>query len=202
MRYGTNFEIKLTLIRHGYTKGNLEHRYIGNTEEALCREGREALEKNKKNYPEPEMVFASPRIRCIESAGILFPNKSAIPIPEWSEMDFGQFEGKNYSELNGNKEYQKWIDSGGKLSFPGGESREEFIARVKTGFYRMVEIIRKEEKDSYQVSAVVHGGTIMALLSSQNGGDYFDYQVKNGQGYLCNILWEQPDKYRWKVRKI
>ena len=33
------------------------------------------------------------------------------------------------------------------------------------------------------VSAVVHGGTIMALLSHFTGGEYFDYQAKCGQGY-------------------
>ena len=33
--------------------------------------------------------------------------------------------------------------------------------------------------------AIVHGGTIMSVLSSLCGGDYFDYQVKNGEGYEC-----------------
>lgn len=34
------------------------------------------------------------------------------------------------------------------------------------------------------VSAVVHGGTIMALLSHFTGGEYFDYQAKMpDQGY-------------------
>lgn len=202
MRHGTSFEINLTLIRHGHTKGNLEHRYIGTTEESLCREGREALEKNKMKFSEPELVFVSPMLRCRESAGILFPGKEMMPIPEWREMDFGQFEGKNFLELQGDKEYQKWIDSNGRLPFPGGESREAFMDRVKTGFYRMVEILREEEKDRCQVSGVVHGGTIMALLSSQCGGDYFDYQIKNAEGYECNILFKQADKYRWKVRKI
>ena len=45
MRNGTDIEIELTLIRHGQTKGNLEHRYIGTTDEALCGEGRATLEE-------------------------------------------------------------------------------------------------------------------------------------------------------------
>ena len=37
------------------------------------------------------------------------------------------------------------------------------------------------------VAAVVHGGTIMALLSHYCGGDYFSYQVKNAEGYHLRL---------------
>ena len=33
------------LIRHALTQGNMEGRYIGQTDEELCREGIEQLEK-------------------------------------------------------------------------------------------------------------------------------------------------------------
>ena len=44
-------------------------------------------------------------------------------------------------------------------------------------------------EDYKQKSAVciVHGGTIMAIMSSLTGGDYYDYQVKNGQGYEIEL---------------
>ena len=48
-------------------------------------------------------------------------------------MNFGSFEGKTYFDLNGNEDYQRWIDSGGTLPFPDGESRAEFITRCKAG---------------------------------------------------------------------
>lgn len=35
------------------------------------------------------------------------------------------------------------------------------------------------------VAAVVHGGTIMALLSHYCGGDYFSYQVKMPRAIIC-----------------
>ena len=37
------------------------------------------------------------------------------------------------------------------------------------------------------IGLIVHGGTIMVLLSSFCGGDYFDYQVPNGDGYVCTL---------------
>ena len=50
--------MKIYLIRHGKTKGNLEERYIGRTDEPLCEAGRENLKKYQ--YPQVEMVFTSP----------------------------------------------------------------------------------------------------------------------------------------------
>lgn len=37
------------------------------------------------------------------------------------------------------------------------------------------------------VGIIVHGGTIMALLSKYCGGDYYDYHVGNGRGYICSM---------------
>ena len=49
------------------------------------------------------------------------------------------------------------------------------------------------------VVAVVHGGTIMAVLSSLTGGEYFDFQVKNGEGYETVLEWIQG---RWKITSL
>ena len=78
-------------------------------------------------------VFVSPMLRCRQTAEILFPQIPQIEIDPWREMDFGEFEGRNYAQLNGDPRYQAWIDSGGTLAFPGGESREAFIARCVDG---------------------------------------------------------------------
>lgn len=145
--------------------------------------------------------------RCVQTAELLF-ERNPILIPEWKEMDFGQFEGKNYKELKDNPCYQKWIDSNGTLPFPGGESREQFIRRSMEGFDRMMsDILKRSEKNTgiqndtdtrylnsdrgteIPVAAVVHGGTIMAVLSSLTGGEYFDFQVKNGEGYETVLEW-------------
>ena len=38
-------QIRILLIRHGETAGNLEKRYIGRTDEELCSAGRQKLEQ-------------------------------------------------------------------------------------------------------------------------------------------------------------
>lgn len=175
-------QIILTLIRHGRTKANGEHRYLGKTEEALSAEGREEIQAfvNQHRYPEADQVFTSSMKRCKETASIIYPRIAAREIPEWDEMDFGIFEGKNYIELNGNPAYQDWIDSGGTLPFPEGESRAEFLSRCQRGMEKMIRELPEQTK---RVTLVVHGGTIMALMSIFYGGAYFDYQVPNGSGF-------------------
>ena len=107
------------LIRHGKTRGNLEGRYIGcRSDENLCAEGIEELKQG--TYPAAGKVYTSPMRRCLETAELLYPGIPAEEVPDFSECDFGEFEGKNYAELNGRKDYQAWIDSGGELPFPGG----------------------------------------------------------------------------------
>ena len=125
-------KINLTLIRHGMTPSNKEHRYLGVTEEALSEDGRKQLEilAEKDILRKPWLLFISPMLRCQESAGILFPGKKAYPIEEWREMNFGAYEGKNYEDLKNDSYYQKWIDSNGTLPFPEGESQQEYIKRL------------------------------------------------------------------------
>ena len=193
-------KINLTLIRHGKTPSNREHRYLGVTEEALSGEGRKQLEilAEKDILKKPWLLFISPMLRCQESAGILFPGREAYPIEEWREMNFGAYEGKNYEDLKNDSYYQKWIDSNGTLPFPEGESQQEYIKRCHRGLLTATKIIEEKiareiaenqmtESQHRNITAVVHGGTIMALLHILAGGNYFDYQVKNGGGYCCKL---------------
>ena len=191
--------IRVTLIRHGATAANREGRYIGKTDETLSEEGIKALQQYKGagKYPAADTLFSSPMKRCLETAQILYPGQTPMLIQEWEEMDFGAFEGHNYKELSSDPRYQQWIDSGGILPFPEGESREDFIRRSVAGWESMLKNLSIQN-----ATAIVHGGTIMALLSHFLGGDYFDYQVKCGQGYTGRIVFtegtQQPEWLDWK----
>ena len=41
--------MKIVLIRHGMTEGNVSRRYIGITDENLCHKGQEILNENIKS---------------------------------------------------------------------------------------------------------------------------------------------------------
>jgi len=175
------------LIRHGETSGNSQKRYIGRTDEGLCESSRKYLAENVLNgkYPPAGKVFASPMKRCIETAGIIYPENELTIDEGLKEIDFGLFEGKSYSELNGTFQYQQWIESGGRMPFPEGEGREQFIKRTVSSFCRLMS--GADQKDD-TIAFIIHGGTIMSILSFFCGGDYFDYLCKNGEGYVVSVM--------------
>ncbi len=178
---------KLVFIRHGETKGNLEKRYIGKTDESLCEEGRQRILKlvDEGRYPQPDFVFVSPMKRCLETCQIIYPSWGAKEIEEFREIDFGLFENKNFRELEGDINYNKWIESNGKLPFPGGESRECFMDRCFTGFLKACDEMESCTKKEFPTAAfVVHGGTIMSIMNRLFGKTYFDWQVENGSGFI------------------
>lgn len=231
-----NIVIKLTFIRHGEVPANKEKRYIGRTDEDLSNDGILELKKlySTHKFGKIDYLFCSPMLRCRRTCDILFPNVPYTIIDEFTEMNFGKFEMKNYNDLKNDTYYQKWIDSNGTLPFPDGESQSQFISRCMSGVDKMIkyifnsissevdvdnEIINDNSKfdlivacrsdskkceDSYSLSAniefaeinvacVVHGGTIMAIMSTLENGNYYDYQVKNGES--INIKLKVGKKY-------
>ncbi len=173
--------MKLYFIRHGKTAGNLEKRYIGATDEGLCGAGR--LELERTAYPDAEPVITSPLRRCLETAEIIYPRKTPLIVDGFRECDFGAFEGKNYSDLNGSRDYQRWIDSGGKMAFPGGEDMAGFCARTVAAFEEIIPRL------SDGTAFVVHGGTVMALLERYElpRKKFYDYYTENGHGFAVNF---------------
>lgn len=194
--------LKIVCIRHGKTYGNTLGRYIGGrTDEPLCKEGIALLEKGI--YPKTDHIYVSPMKRCRQTAEILYPGEKQTVIESLKECDFGDFENKNYKELEKNPEYQAWIDSNGSKPFPGGESHEQFEKRCCEGFLECIEdAMLNGEK---QITIIVHGGTIMSILSAfaEPKGQYFKWQIKNGEFYeliLQEKLWN-VEKTLSSVRK-
>ena len=153
--------MKIVLIRHGATAGNIEKRYIGITDEDLCASGIESIHNNIKAgyYQEVQAVYVSPMKRCRQTAELIYPEYKQHIVPDFRECDFGIFEGKNYKELSGNEQYQRWND---------------MIKQCRLLNYS-------------DIACVIHGGTIMSVMSEIYGGGYYDYHCGNGDGYICDV---------------
>lgn len=195
--------MKILLIRHGMTEGNRHARYIGITDEPLCPQGREQLSECR--YPRPQVVYASPLLRCRQTAEILYPHLEPRIVGRLAECDFGDFENKNWKELSGDPRYQQWIDSGGTLAFPGGESPAAFKERSVGGFEEAVEQCLTEKIDV--AAFLVHGGTIMSILEhfARPSGDYYSWSVKNGEGYEARLdekLWSAGCRQLTNIQKL
>jgi len=177
--------ITLVFIRHGATKGNLEKRYIGCTDEPLCDTGIEqTLNLREYDFPK-EYVFVSPMKRAIQTAELIFPKSKYITEEDFRETDFGIFEGKTANELSGNEAYQMWLDSMCTSPVPGGESIAEFKKRCVNAFERII----KSLPDDAEASFVLHGGVIMAILEhfSKTNAGFYDYHIKNGEYIACTF---------------
>lgn len=193
--------MKIYMIRHGKTKGNREHRYVGSTDESLLF-GSGGLLKEWK-MPKVDVLYTSPLKRCKETAALLFPKMKQKVIEDFRECEFGEFEYKNYEELNGNPDYQRFIDTMGECGFPGGEDRKTFQKRCVHAFEQ---ILLEKGKSDVQAAIVVHGGTIMAILDafSKPHADYYDWQVGNGEGFYAETLWSEQKQrfYLTNIQKL
>ena len=187
--------MRLILIRHGMTKGNRERRYIGQrTDEPLCEEGIRGLRERCALYPAVEKVYTSPMMRSIQTAEILYPELPRRILEELAETDFGRFEGRNAKELALDPCYQMWIDSGGALRFPGGESPEETAARAKNALEQILRECRTEQTGAAAV--VTHGGPIMAIMHDFTGEPAYSFHAGNGEGYILTISGNTMTEYQ------
>lgn len=173
--------MKINLIRHGMTAGNLKKRYIGRTDESLCDLGIEQIKS--RNYPLCQIVAVSPMKRCIETAKLIYPDITPIFRNDLRECDFGDFEGMNYKELSNNVDFQRWVDSGDILGFPNGESIDCFKQRCIANF---LDLIKKVDDD---ISIITHGGTISAILENlaMEKRNFYEWSVANGEGYIVDF---------------
>ncbi|WP_124061536.1 histidine phosphatase family protein [Gordonibacter sp. Marseille-P4307] len=191
--------MRLTIFRHAQTAGNLEKRYLGATDEPLCETGletacrranelREAWNRARvsakdpiaagKALPvEPDVVYASPRLRCLQTARILFPCADIVIVPQLAEMDFGVFEGKNCFDLATDEDYRAWVEGGCVGRCPDGENRAEFVERIVAG----LAAVESEAARRANTQAVIaaHAGTALAARFAERMGtcDYFDLRL-------------------------
>ncbi len=179
---------EILLLRHGRTEGNALHRYNGVSDEPLSPEGRDALDPRR--YPQTPLVYVTRLRRTRETAEILFPGARQITVPGLREMDFGDFEGRSYVDMEHDAAYRAWVDSGCLSQIPNGECRAVFLRRIAASFRALL-----AADPSERLSIVAHGGTLMAVCSVfvNPARDYFDWQPKNGGGYLLRET-DDPDR--------
>lgn len=178
-------QMRIYIIRHGKTKGNTEHRYVGQaTDEQLLPGERNEL-KQELTIKSNAVLFISPMLRAKQTAEILFPGKEAVVVSDFIETNFGDFEYHNYEELNGNPDYQSWVDRGGIDAFPKGESVKDMRTRVERGMKAVIAECRK--RNASEAVIVAHGGTAMSIMANATGENYFDFMVKNGEGFCLDL---------------
>ncbi len=158
---------KLHLIRHGLTEGNLKGQYLGaGTDSPLCKEGIEKLYllKEKFSYPNPEKIYTSPMKRALETTEIVFKDEEYTIVSDLRECNFGEFEGKTFSELISEDEnFSKWLDPKSGYTPKGGESSMDFANRCAGALNEIFTDMMKN--GIFEAAAVCHGGVIAVLMT-------------------------------------
>jgi broad specificity phosphatase PhoE len=170
-----NSDATIVLVRHGETEGQSSIRYYGRTDVPLSDLGRaqmvavrDAL-RNRHGHREFARVFASPMRRAVEGAQLIASESAIVTIDEFIEVDFGLFEGLTADEIRERypDEFARWsrdrLDP--KFTYPGGESRAAFAARVERGLDRMLGLWERDGGPSGGTALVVaHRGVIRTIL--------------------------------------
>ena len=179
-----SMKTELVFIRHGKTEWNEQKRYIGITDMPLSDNGALKIRELAKagTYPDVDIVFISPMLRCKETANIIYPKAEVISIDEYK----GRLEGKTFEELSDDPVYMRWVESGGKTDFPGYEDKDAYIDRVLEGYDRMTDIIRSRA-DISRAAIICHGGTIMSIMSKDDRSRFYEFMVENGGVIRCLV---------------
>ena len=168
--------MKFFLVRHGETEGESSIRYHGRTDVPLSEPGREqmrlaaraiAARRSGRNFAR---VFSSPLSRAFEGARIIASDAaSVVTIEEFAEVHFGLFEGLTAEEIRDRYPEQFAIWNADRLAadytYPEGESRADFAARVERGLERMLAIWRpRGDQTDDDALLVAHRGVIRAIV--------------------------------------
>ncbi|WP_244280525.1 histidine phosphatase family protein [Leptospira saintgironsiae] len=157
----------LCLLRHPNISPEYSGRYLGRKEVSLSENGIEEIGKIKEKVQDKFLkgkVYSSPSKQCRETFEALgFPNESKHEFKdELQELDFGNWEGRSFSELAElNLEgLKKFADFSLSFRFPNGESLREFQSRVE--IFKEY-ILSSTDSNIFVLS---HGGFLSTLLCS------------------------------------
>ncbi len=181
--------MKIYLFRHGQTAGNAAGKYLGVTDEPLSELGL-VTARAAGSDPGVDEVLVTPLKRTQMTAAILFPNARQRVCFGLREMDFGTFENRSAREMENDQDFRRWVEETRCMGpCPHGDARLVFQHRVCAAFRKEAELSQKAGRE--RLVCVVHGGTVMAILSrfARPRGGYFDWRLKNCQGYRAEAKW-------------
>lgn len=187
------------LIRHGRTEANEKWLYCGSTDLRLNDAGRKELLTLRREAAYPSAAglrfITSGMRRTDETLALLFGEREHMALPAFREMDFGVFEMRSYEAMKEDPEYLAWITGDNTANVcPGGESGRMMEERVLFAWHVL--------EAGPDVLLVTHGGPIAAIMAElfpEEGKNRYEWQPKNGRGFL---LEREDESAPWRWRAI
>ena len=175
---------RLFLLRHGKT--DLSGRFAGSTNLSLNAAGIEQIGSLRSVLIKErfDRVFCSPMTRCRETARLLDLDAEVSYVDDLREIDFGLWEGKDFSEIEKTDpdRVREWIADPEGFCFPEGECRVDFILRLEQ-FKAMLQSLQSEK-----ILVISHGGVIRHLICSFLGLSFENYLLfKINEGHFATL---------------
>ncbi len=154
---------RFLLVRHGQSEWNAQGRWQGQADPHLSDHGREEARLAVSALRDFKgLIFSSPLLRARETAEIIsseIGDGSVLIEPDLREIDVGEFSGLTNDEIEQRlPDAWRTLREGNLAAFPGGESREHFLGRVRSSLERMA-----AHHPGAEILAVAHGGAIAAV---------------------------------------
>jgi broad specificity phosphatase PhoE len=189
----------ILLVRHGTTTFNEIDKLQGRIDNPLNQKGRDEAARlaARLNCEKLDAIFSSPLQRAVETATIVNSSHDLplILVPEFSEIDLGEWEGLNYSQVRAQypEIHQRWISDPG-FPIPGGESFNTVCARTRIGLERIL------PDNSKHILIAGHASVNRAILSNllqlnPSAARYF----RTGNAALSRLLLLENSHRQWTV---
>lgn len=186
--------MKVYLLRHGETEGNVKGSYSGITDTPLTELGKQQAVDAHLRFEDIkfDVVVSSPLSRALDTARV-FTDTKILTNEGLKEMNFGLFEGMTYDEIQEKypEEAKKWAGTTKGYTFPEGESLNSFYDRVIKVYQDIIENNQVEN-----LLIVAHSGVIKSILAEEisEGFDHFwKFKIDN-----CKVaIVEYSDDYKY-----
>lgn len=159
---GCLVDMKILLIRHGETTGDIEDRYGGTYDDHLTENGRRQLEESAKRLSgvSVEKMYSSTLVRARESAAILneILGTEVEYLDGLQERSYGILGGLTKQEALERYPEAVELHKDTANTDPEGESLEDFTTRVINALEHIV------RSGGDVVAVVSHGGPIKVIL--------------------------------------
>lgn len=205
---------QLLLVRHGETDHNLEHRFQGHSDLGLNQHGLAQAQALRDHLAEVSFtaILCSDLQRAAQTAEIIAERHEVevIADPALREMDFGEWEGLTYAEIEKKypRELADWREEMASHPPPGGENLDDFTDRVRRPLDDIMSGCMQEK-----VLIVSHGGVLQVMCCLALGlppHSYWQFRIElasisamsfypqgvvlnklNDTGHLENLVWEK-----------
>lgn len=162
--------VKLYLIRHAESIGNVEEFFQGSLDVKISPKGFKQLEELKTRFKDIQLdkIYSSPLERAIKTARYVnfYQHLDIIRVPEIAEINAGDFQGKKWSDLPVlfPEEYHNWKENPEEFKSPNGESMKDVSKRMIKAMNSIISENAGKDKN-INIAVVSHGCAIKTYQS-------------------------------------